>query len=675
MAVTDKEKYIIVHFDPWNFSNPNQLLSQFFVRLASVFQSKSDKSMSAIGQALEQYSEAFGAVEMIPVIGTSVNKITTAGIKALGRKLLRFSPNSDISQQKERVIELMKKQDRRVLVVIDDIDRLSNDQIRSVFQLITSVAKFPKTIYLLAFDRAVVTRALEEVQQGDGNEYLEKIIQMPIQIPDIKRQTLRKVLVNRLEEIVNIFENTTIEPEHWQEIFRLCLSPVIKNLRDVNRLCNTLQFKLQSIAEEINFADMVGLTTLEIHYPTVYEWIKHNKSLLTGSLDLENIDFKEKTQKEWLNLGITQLNQMIGESNQTQNNSNNTENLIEGLAFLFPVYGQRIGKYPLALDNPELRRNNRVGHSERFDRYFNLDLNDIRFRKADIQQAAEKMSFETLIMYLLELDRNDESYEFLEDLYAASKPLSSDRLEIIGQALAQVSAQFDSGSSNRFFPISSERYAGLFFYKILERLEETRRYGYIESLLINSDHNCLSFWARLLRMFEKTYDRFSEGNAEDHMHRILTLSEVSNFERVFIKRTKELLLTKNLFDFPKWEYIYSLLVDIEADYVRTYLQKAFINDKNTAMFLSHYVSAWTGHGISYEVNWDKDTSLTKDQAFEAIGRLRDSGEFFVLPEDVQYKCGALFLHEHTKQTSSEHIEKYDISNLLADWKSKYEEDK
>ena len=69
------------------------------------------------------------------------------------------------------------------------------------------------------------------------------------------------------------------------------------------------------------------------------------------------------------------------------------------------------------------------------------------------------------------------------------------------------------------------------------------------------------------------------------------------------------------------------------------------------------------------------TSLTKDQAFEAIGRLRDSGEFFVLPEDVQYKCGALFLHEHTKQTSSEHIEKYDISNLLADWKSKYEEDK
>lgn len=70
--------------------------------------------------------------------------------------------------------------------MIDDIDRLNCEQIRQIFQLVSSVAKFPNTAYLLVFYKDIVTKALRKVQEGNGEEYLHKVIQMPIQIPDVK---------------------------------------------------------------------------------------------------------------------------------------------------------------------------------------------------------------------------------------------------------------------------------------------------------------------------------------------------------------------------------------------------------------------------------------------------------------------------------------------------------
>lgn len=58
--------------------------------------------------------------------------------------------------------------------MIDDIDRLSNEQIQLIFQLVNAVAGFPNITYLLSFDKDIVVRALSNVQHCDGEEYLKK---------------------------------------------------------------------------------------------------------------------------------------------------------------------------------------------------------------------------------------------------------------------------------------------------------------------------------------------------------------------------------------------------------------------------------------------------------------------------------------------------------------------
>ena len=173
----ESEKLIVVHFEPWNFSNTDQLLSQFFIRLSSEFRNKGDERLAKIGEALETYSEAFDILSAIPLAGGLLSFLGKKGAETAGSKLKKGCDEKDISKQKEFVIKLLQEQSNRILVVIDDIDRLSNEQIRQVFQLVTSVAKFPNTIYLLVFDKDIVVKALEKVQEGSGRDYLEKIIQ------------------------------------------------------------------------------------------------------------------------------------------------------------------------------------------------------------------------------------------------------------------------------------------------------------------------------------------------------------------------------------------------------------------------------------------------------------------------------------------------------------------
>ena len=146
MQLQDDEKPIVIHFEPWHFTDSTQLLNQFLIRMANEFKSKGIETLDNIGKALEKYSGAFSIAEIIPTPLSPLATLAKTGLSNLGNEMQIKLEDKDILGQKEYVIKLLKQQKRRILVVIDDIDRLSNEQIRQVFQLVSSVAKFPNTI-------------------------------------------------------------------------------------------------------------------------------------------------------------------------------------------------------------------------------------------------------------------------------------------------------------------------------------------------------------------------------------------------------------------------------------------------------------------------------------------------------------------------------------------------
>lgn len=661
----DNEKIIIVHFEPWNFSDSNQLLNQFFIRLSNKFTDKKYKRLKAVGKAVETYADAFGfvgeihpALMAIPFLG-----------KKIGGKMNCSLDKKDILQQKEYIVELLKKQPYRILIVMDDIDRLSNEQIRQVFQLITAVAKFPNTTYLLAFDKEIVVKALKQVQEGYGEDYLEKIIQMPIQIPDIYPNDLNQALFDRLDNIRQNNKQVGFEKKHWESIFPTCIEPYIKNIRDINRLCNSVQFKLSAVSSEVDFADILALSTIELFLPGVYSWIKAHKNLLVGN---EIRGFEKRSQNELYDYYKNSLRPLL-RKNEVDFEEELLTNIIAGLARLFPYFGSKIGKTYEMYDMDKFRRLNQVAHPEKFDRYFYLDMDSIPMRKEDIMYAVYVSSYKELEDFLLERSQNGGSLEFIKEVKALIPDIPLDRATIIAQSLINVSANVDSDAPTSFFHIPFKQYAEHIIIELLDKLPSNERYLFLCNSIEKASLDALQVLAGLINTLELAYGRLAADGTERDYKKIITLDELLQIETTFCNKGKSMLENNSLFDFNDWRMVYHLLECFDEEYTKQYLENAFKEDTNILKYLNITVSRWIGTGTSYQI-MDKYTKyLTKEQITEAVYRQKQTGVLFKLPEEVQNNCAAFFLGTSGNTSSAEHISQKSVDDLLDAWRKESEE--
>lgn len=663
-ALPESQKLLIVHFDPWNFSDSNQLLTQFFVRLSNAFKIKSNKDLSKIGKAIEKYSGAFEMASAIPYVGTVISYFGKIAASKIGRCLQKNFEASDVIKQKEYVIELLKNQPNHILIVIDDIDRLSNEQIRQIFQLVSSVAKFPKTTYLLAFDREIVVNALKKVQEGNGDEYLEKIIQMPIQIPEIPQEDLRKTLFLRLDTIVNKY-NISFDSEHWQKAYQYCTHPFIKNIRDVNRLCNEIQFKLSEIAPEVDFSDMVAISVIELKFPELFNWIKANKGVLTGSDFL--LGLKKKSQQEWYEIYKKEIEQLLIQENHLTDNT--LDDIIISLAFLFPSFGNKIGKLYSTYDPEYLRRNNLIAHHQKFDRYFDFNVEFIKIKKYDLENVINIYSTEEIKALIRKLDKEEVSYEFFEELKAVISKLPSSRIPLIIKALIAVSGELKNIYQG-FLPMSARYRAELILLDLLSNIPENDRLSFFTNIINESTKDEISVCASLINSIELSYGRLSANGEERTENKILALEELLEAEKLFFNKCETLLEKEDLFSFRQWENVVYLLEHLDQDYIQKYMNNALQSNNNILSYITRSVGIWAGTGTSYEIKDTYTKYLTKERVLEAINAQKESGDFFLLDKETQNKCCAFYLKSQNIARSYDgNVLQADVDELLMSWQN------
>lgn len=161
LAKDDENKPIIMKFAPWNYSDKDNLISMFFQSLKNKINVQDNEELkNKVGKALSDYAGAFDALSLVPVIGSGVAAILKTLAQAKGAELMECA---DLDMTRRILEDALIQAEKKIIIVIDDIDRLANSQIRDVFQLVKQVADFPNVIYLLAMDREVVRRALTDV--------------------------------------------------------------------------------------------------------------------------------------------------------------------------------------------------------------------------------------------------------------------------------------------------------------------------------------------------------------------------------------------------------------------------------------------------------------------------------------------------------------------------------
>jgi KAP family P-loop domain len=362
---------------------------------------------------------------------------------------------------------------RNILVVIDDIDRLESDQIRTVIRHVKANANFSGLTYLLLYQRDIVEKAFDGGSPGEGRKYLEKIVQAAFDVPVVEEARIGGIVLAELEKIsAPLPKDPSFDQTRWGNIWHGGLKHLFRNLRDAKRFTGgvEVQFALQlgSRVLETNLIDTVALEALRIFEPDVYAAVGRNKTLITGSRNRRDTD-KEKVKA------------LLADA------TNENEQAVQYIASqLFPVVAWAFGSPWYGSDFEEGWASERRICSERyFDRYFTLRLPDGRISDSEFLGFIEISGDRTVIdAAFADIQQRGLLPEMLDrlDQAAIAGKLPLEHIDTLLPALFDIAEPLPNqmGLGRQMPFISCWRSAS--WYLKLERGQETRGQIFLRAL-------------------------------------------------------------------------------------------------------------------------------------------------------------------------------------------------
>ena len=269
----------VLDFNPWMFSGTAELVDRFFVEICQ--QLKMKPGLKKLGNQIERYMGTFPGF-----------------LGGASRLLATVLQGSDL---RAKVVATLEQFEHPIAVVVDDIDRLSTKEIRDIFRLVRMTGRFPNLVYVLAFDRLRVEKALDE-DGVPGRDYLEKIVQWSIDLPAIPKEHLRGLLLDALDQALADIEGLgQLDDEAWIDILESLVRPLIRNIRDIRRYVASVRTSARALAGEVQLADVLGLEAIRTFLPTVFSRLHPLADVLTASDDFDfNSDLRSEERRAML---------------------------------------------------------------------------------------------------------------------------------------------------------------------------------------------------------------------------------------------------------------------------------------------------------------------------------------------------------------------------------------
>ena len=653
LSENEDNRPIIVNFSPWNYTDKDNLISLFFRVLKNrLDMDKDEEKRKKIGKALADYSDALDALSLVPMVGSGVAAILKTIAKAQGAEL---SKDVDIDTTKESLELVLSDTNQKIIVIIDDIDRLTNTQIRDIFQLVKQVGNFPNIIYVLSMDRDVVCRALESVHNIDGAEYLEKIVQIPFEIPALLKPRLREIFLKKLEDTVNtINDNLKIDKSYWSEVFANCIEPYIKTLRDVNRVINTFQFRYKILYEETAFEDMVALTTIEVLEPQLYQWIGRHKDLLCSTYShsfsalLRNkSNYRKEIVDELETIGIK------------------TDTGIKFLTTLFPVFADDIHEHKVGYTSSNIRETMRVAQEERFDSYFMFDLKEIPVSRNLINDCINKMRVEDLIATITQINDEGNIEYFIDELRTLVETIPYERLGLLSSVILNKLYIFSNNSG--FLSLSAYNKAEFLAFDIMNRInDESERYSLIKSVVENTNKEQLGTIAYFINRIELSHGRLA-GKEEHIEKQLINLPHLIDIESRYISKINEITLSEAIIDIREFNIAFYLWDCLDKDRAQTYLKNILKDDINVLKFICAIAhdSISSNNDVSWYFPLDQySTYISKDIIYEKIQEF-DKRKLDIFTFEEQIKLASFVLNYD--QSNHHNVSEEEAKKLVNDW--------
>jgi predicted KAP-like P-loop ATPase len=667
----------VVHFtfNPWRFTDEAALLTSFFNTLANelknaqIAEVNSNSDMKSnekkgwkwfnqrkgelktntetIGEIIQEYGKIvsiFGAGEAAETIGKAIS-------------------NVDIEKLKERIEKLLADNKKRIVVFIDDIDRLEKDEIHSIFRLVKLTGDFAYTTYLLSFDENMVSSSIgERFGSGDqkaGLNFLEKIIQIPIKLPLAQSTALKNYCFKLVEQAINSSQ-ISLSEEEGQEFVRKFTSNYLIRLstpRLAVRYGNTLSFSLPLLKGEVNYVDLLLIEAIRVFYSELYDFIRYQPNYFIGKYD--DI-YSRNTENE----KIKKFKELFDSAtkNYSPDEKANAQGVINDL---FPNTDKVWGNsWSWGSGTDESRYNQkRISTSQYFNRYFSYtviegDISDVAFDS--LLNEIANGDFTEKIEPTKKLIQSATPENFIEKIRYREKTFDSNSAIALVKVFSQLGEFFpEKDSFYHWFSPSSQ--AAIFQAQLIRnQVAEQDKYGLTEWVVENAIP------------FKQAYETLKHClNEKDDPKKLFTDEQYKELAGKLIERAKKLSLNKPIWESFSFESKYMLnvwAIDFDkqtlADYIKGYLDsnpnyivsllKVFVGIVRSSVYPEPYIG-------SFEINsynWLNQV-LDANFVYEKVGQ--------VLKIDLstinQYED-----HEHNQTDES-------LMKQFAYWHNKNKKDK
>ena len=437
----------IVQFEPWQLRDADSLFAAFFGEIALKIGGNGDEAAESQRRLLTYSKSLELGGSVVKAIGALASVFEVPGgklMETIGEKMggaaeiakqgAEVTLEKSLRDQKRELGELLRKLDRPILVIIDDIDRLEVEEMLLIFQLIKANADFPNFTYLLLMHRERVQQALSDRLGSYGSDYLEKIVQLPIDVPPTNSAQRYALLKGRIAELLESWKVKFSEAEQsdlavlWQS----GLSELLPNPRDVVRALNAIEFSLAIMKNgnelEVNLADFVALESLRITEATTYTRLPMVKPFLTQNRPQKpseqssaNYAVPNSQPTEEEQPGEAEMNAALKElANAEEQGKIQAQAARRVLQFMFPraVWALGVQKRPtweVIPTRPETRW--KIRDENYFDRYFVLSIPQDQVSQAEVTRFLQALpNRDELISQLEDLERRGLHQTFLLEL-------------------------------------------------------------------------------------------------------------------------------------------------------------------------------------------------------------------------------------------------------------------
>ena len=243
---------IVVCFNPRASKSVAHIQEDFF----DAFSKELSKYCSGFGFLLGRYTKHLGLLGQYE---------WTRPLESLLTLLL---PEKD----EQAINDALRIIGRRVYVIIDDLDRLTGEEIIEVLKLVDRNASFNNVVFVMAYDKEYVNNVLSKhLSHGLDHSFIDKYVTWEVILPEMDSEVLKE----KMREYWKVHLLWLPEEEQkrvlqgWSYVEKI-IAEDLASVRHLKRYVNLTLHRYKEIYSKVDPADFFLLSLLQYRHLTIY---------------------------------------------------------------------------------------------------------------------------------------------------------------------------------------------------------------------------------------------------------------------------------------------------------------------------------------------------------------------------------------------------------------------